>query len=119
MSNFLTQFSSGDVVVDASFITMIISMILLDVAASIRLNARLKYDAEPAGDVESIEIVALIMCAISLAILVIAGLITDTPMSVAQCILVIVASLACAAPLIINFALMRLRHAEEQSDSDA
>lgn len=109
MSNFLTALSSGSVSVDVGFVALMISMILFGVSASIRLRARHKDNVEPKGEVESIEIVALIMCAISFAILVTAELATDTLMSVAQCALVILASVVCAAPFIVDFALTRLR----------
>ena len=119
MSNFVTQFSSGSVAVDAGFVAMIISMALACVATSIRLNVRHNDDVESKYDFEVAEIVALIMCAISLALLATAGIVTDTSMTVAQCILVILASVACVAPFIVNFVLTRLRHDKEQSDSDA
>lgn len=119
MSNFLTQFSSGNAVVDIGFIALIISMVLTCVATSIRLSARHSVDVESKYDVKVAEIVALIMCAISLALLATAGIVTDTSMTVAQCILVILASVVCAAPFIVNFVLTRLRHDKEQSDNDA
>lgn len=109
MSDFLTKLSSGSVSVDAGFIALIISMILFGVSSSIRLRARHKDNADPKGDVEIIEVIALIMCAISFAILVTAELATNTLMSVAQCIIVILASAVCAAPFIVNFALTLLR----------
>lgn len=109
MSNFLTALSSGSVSVDVGFVALMISMILFRVSTLLRLRAHHKDNAEPKGDVESIEIIALIMCAISFAILVTAEVATDALMSVAQCILVILVSAACAAPFIVNFALTLLR----------
>lgn len=109
MSNFLTALSSGSVSVDVGFVALIISMILFGVSALIRLRTRHKDNTEPKGDAERIEAVALIMCAISFAILVTAEVATDTLMSVAQCILVMLASAACAVPFIVNFALTLLR----------
>lgn len=118
MSNFLTQFSSGNIFVDAGVMTMTLSMILIAVAVSTRLRDSRKGDVDPAHDVEAVEVVALPLSAVSLATLVIAGIITGTLMSVAQCILVILASLACAAPFIINFALTLIQREKEKSDSD-
>ena len=119
MSNFLTQFSSGNAFVDVGFMTMTLSMILIAVAVSTRLSDSRKGDAEPERDTEVIEIVALLLSATSLATLVIARIITDTPMTVAQCLLVILASIVCAAPFIVNFVLTRVKQKKEQHDGNA